>query len=614
MKNKGIVLIMILALMLTLTACGKSEFGLSENDGKHMTITARNADRDAFFMVGSLDVADGEQIEIAANLTKGSVRVEIVAGAGGQDINVLPEMDGAAILTADLVRTDGASGTVPAGLYYLRATCLERATGTIQINVTPAETKAPETSASSVLPEEEQRRILEENRGLWAFDEGEYAPDWYYAFTDLDHNGLLELLSASTQGSGVFTYAHFYEVLPDGSGVRNLYHADGEIEGPDDWPEIILDTLPCYYDSAADRYYYVCSNDVRDGAWHGMTQLAALSLKDGTATIETLAAMDVQLTEDGEQRTYTDGEGKPISEEDYNSAVERRFAGMARSELRPDWNAVTRPQTEPVRQDGERFEGVIILEGMEETVRYEHVRNDALGFELDYDYENFVRRSEADREIFVSCWDDPEKPENYLELRYNPQDAGTVAANICAFLSGEYEVRRDDAFEIEQLGSCIRIDADEVKGGGYMPDQLQTVYVIPAGDGCRIAWERTYIVESEGFGRRFGYMMQTLSLLPVQGEKKLTDEQAAAAVRNCCIIQNPALAEIVENGEYPSYWEVQSSDGNEIVVLFRSYTGAQIRYYIDPVSGETTVTELVPGVTDEEQRTGESLNAWDYLF
>ena len=479
---------------------------------------------------------------------------------------------------------------------------------------TPTVTTEPEQSASSVLPEEEQRRILEENRGLWAFDEGEYAPDWYYAFTDLDHNGLLEVLSASTQGSGIFTYAHFYEVLPDGSGVRNLYHADGEIEGPDDWPEIILDTLPCYYDSAADRYYYVCSNDVRDGAWHGMTQLAALSLKDGTATIETLAAMDVQLTEDGEQRTYTDGEGKPISEEDYNSAVERRFAGMARSELRPDWNAVARPQAEPARQDGERFEGVIILEGMEETVRYEHVRSDALGFELDYDYENFVRRSEADREIFVSSWDDPEKPENYLELRYNPQDAGTVAANICALLSGEYEVRRDDAFELEGAGSCIRIYADEVKGGGYMPDQLQTVYVIPAGDGCRIAWERTYIVESEGFGRRFGYMMQTLSVLPAQGEKKLTDEQAVIAVRNYCLVRNPDLAEIVKDGEYQDYWEVLSSDGNEIVVLFRSYTGAQIRYHIDPASGETTVTELVPGVTDEEQRTEESLNVWDYLF
>ena len=272
------------------------------------------------------------------------------------------------------------------------------------------------------------------------------------------------------------------------------------------------------------------------------------------------------------------------------------------------------PQAEPVRQDGERFEGAIILEGMEETVRYEHVRNDALGFEVDYDYENFVHRREADREIFVSCWDDPQKPENYLELRYNPQDAGTVAANICAYLSGDYEVRRDDTFELEQAGSCIRIDADEVKGGGYMPEQLQTVYVIPAGDGCRIVWERTYIVESEGFGRRFGYMMQTFSILPAQGEKKLTDGQAAAAVRNCCLIQNPELAETVKNGEYPSYWEAQSSDGKEIVVLFRSYTGAQIRYYIDPVSGETTATEFVPGVTNKEQQTGERLNAWDYLF
>ena len=45
---------------------------------------------------------------------------------------------------------------------------------------------------------EEQKHILEANRSLWAFDEGDYAPDWYYTFTDLDHNGLLEVISAST--------------------------------------------------------------------------------------------------------------------------------------------------------------------------------------------------------------------------------------------------------------------------------------------------------------------------------------------------------------------------------------------------------------------------------
>jgi hypothetical protein len=37
------------------------------------------------------------------------------------------------------------------------------------------------------------------------------------------------------------------------------------------------------------------------------------------------------------------------------------------------------------------------------------------------------------------------------------------------------------------------------------------------------------------------------------------------------------------------------------------------RYYIDPVSGEAYVTEFVPGVMEEEQRTGETLNVKNYL-
>ncbi len=474
------------------------------------------------------------------------------------------------------------------------------------------EATEPVPSASAALPAGEQRRILEENRSLWSFDEGEYAPDWYYAFTDLDHNGLLEVLSASTQGSGIFTYVHFYEVLPDGSGVRNLYHADGEIEGPDDWPEIILDTLPCYYDRAADRYYYVCSNSVRDGAWHGMTQLAAVSLKDGAAAIEYLAAEDVQQTGDGEQRTYTDGAGNPITEQDYNGAVEHRFAGMERSELKPDWIAVT-PRAEPERRDGERFEAVIILEGMEETVQYEHVRNDALGFEMDYDYELFTRRSEADRECFVSVWDDADNPENYLEVTRSSQDAETVAASVSEMLSAEYEISRYDLFPLDRSGSCIRIDASEVKGGGYMPDHLQAVYIVSAADGCRVAAAHYAIESAEGFAKRFHYMMETFAVIAGQGGGRLTDEQALAAIRKYCTTLNPELESYANAGQYPVYWEISSSGEREIVVLFRSYTGSISRYYIDPVSGDAYVTEQVPGVTEGEQRTEETLNAWDYL-
>lgn len=306
MENKArkiTIIIAVLALMLTLTACGKSEFGVTENSSNHMTVTAQNAARDAFVMTGSLDVVSGEQIVIAADLAKGSVRVEIVRAPDSQSASEIPELNGEAIMTANLVSTESASGTVPAGSYLVRATCLEKATGTVQVDVVP---------------------------------------------------------------------------------------------GP-----------------------------------------------------------------------------------------------------------------EPVRQDGERFDDVIILEGMEETVHYEHIRNDALGFEMDYDYENFVRHSEADREWFVSSWDAPGNPENYLEVSYSPLDAETAAANVCELLSGEYEPRREDSFALERAGSCIRIYADEVKSGGYMPEHLQTVYVIPAGNGCHIATAHCATVESEGFLRRFAYMMNT---------------------------------------------------------------------------------------------------------
>ena len=92
-----------------------------------------------------------------------------------------------------------------------------------------------------------------------------------------------------------------------------------------------------------------------------------------------------------------------------------------------------------------------------------------------------------------------------------------------------------------------------------------------------------------------------------------TDEQVVTAIENYCYAQNPDLKEIVETGEYPVYWEVQSSDANEIVVLYRSYTGALIRYYVNPTSGDTYVTEFVPGITEEEEKNGETFNVKDYM-
>ena len=93
----------------------------------------------------------------------------------------------------------------------------------------------------------------------------------------------------------------------------------------------------------------------------------------------------------------------------------------------------------------------------------------------------------------------------------------------------------------------------------------------------------------------------------------ITQDQALAAIKKYCYTNDPDLESKEGSDEYTIGWGVTTNEAGEIVVLYRSYTAAEIRYYINPTTGETYVTELVPGIIDEEQRTDESLNVRDYL-
>ena len=124
---------------------------------------------------------------------------------------------------------------------------------------------------------------------------------------------------------------------------------------------------------------------------------------------------------------------------------------------------------------------------------------------------------------------------------------------------------------------------------------LVTVVSIYVLTGCADRSEVITVVDSE----------QTAS-------ENISEEQALNAIKNYCYSINPDLESIVDEGNYPVYWDISSSDENEIVILFRSYTGAQNRYYIDRNTGDTYVTEFVPGIMDEEERTDEMFSVNDF--
>ena len=137
---KRIALILALALSaLLLTACGASEFGVIQNDPDRIVISAENAEKDAFFVTGTLEVAEGQQIVAAADLEKGSIRVEIYAAPEGEEsVSELTEL-GDALLTGDLKADEHFEGGMAAGSYLVKAICLNRATGSVEVTVQPGQ-------------------------------------------------------------------------------------------------------------------------------------------------------------------------------------------------------------------------------------------------------------------------------------------------------------------------------------------------------------------------------------------------------------------------------------------------------------------------------------------
>lgn len=189
---------------------------------------------------------------------------------------------------------------------------------------------------NDALSTEAQIKLIETNRALWAFNsEFDDMWPWGYTITDLDNNGRLEVIAVSSnRGSGLYTYAKMWEVTEDGRNLANCL--DSNYGEP--WSGIDKSELICYFDQKTNSYYYVCEGMIRDGVDRVEHTVSVLELKDGKADWRCLATKIVMRRYGASQviNCYN-ADGAPISEEDYNTAVERRFEGMQRTTVQLTW-------------------------------------------------------------------------------------------------------------------------------------------------------------------------------------------------------------------------------------------------------------------------------------
>ena len=180
---------------------------------------------------------------------------------------------------------------------------------------------------------------------------------WYYAVTDLDHNGRLELLAVTTT-SDLENNAKLkgWEVSQDGQRIEPVTHEFSNATDPrvkDGFPNIMTDSTDTYYDDTTKMWYYVftdyfeLSHDLTEeesaqigGVKHvttAMTSTYGLSKHDDHFDRGVLGVKMVIIKDGVTDISFMDKDGKEMTEDQFLNISTTTFAGKQRSNTGFDW-------------------------------------------------------------------------------------------------------------------------------------------------------------------------------------------------------------------------------------------------------------------------------------
>ena len=180
---------------------------------------------------------------------------------------------------------------------------------------------------------------------------------WYYCVTDLDHNGRLELLAATTSSDGKNdAKLKLWEVSKDGKLIESVKHEFTEAksdEVKDAFPNIMVDSADTVYDPASKMWYYIftstaeSSHDLtpeESAQANGMkrfemyiTVTFGMSKHEDHLDRGVLGSKTILLEDGKEDVIIIDKDGNNMTEDQFLSIAYTAFAGKQRSNTSFDW-------------------------------------------------------------------------------------------------------------------------------------------------------------------------------------------------------------------------------------------------------------------------------------
>lgn len=178
------------------------------------------------------------------------------------------------------------------------------------------ETETEATTEESVSDEsknpsdELQVKVITDNKSVW-FRKDEIEGEYMYAVTDLDMDGKYEIVRSSTQGTGHFTTASFWEVEGDKLEEREDDLGEGSF-----FPELAVTSWNQIQKNG--QYKFVIEDFYKVNAAEYGSSLCVLYMEDNVIKADYVADQNVTVDDKGNEKSEYKANDKKIDEATYN--------------------------------------------------------------------------------------------------------------------------------------------------------------------------------------------------------------------------------------------------------------------------------------------------------